>query len=85
MVSLDTSRKEDLVSFLVTPLIRQIKMYNYSHAHEVQENPHCKLKQNMEVNLANKLQSFKSKIHFNSGYPTIEGGGSLYRLSVSFV
>lgn len=52
MASLDTSRKEDLASFLVTSLIKQIKMYNYPHAHEVQENPHCKQKQNMEVNLA---------------------------------
>lgn len=42
MVSFDTSRKKGLAFSLVTLLIKQIQMYNYPHAHEVRENPHCK-------------------------------------------
>lgn len=54
MVSFDTSRKKGLAFFVVTPLIKQIQMYNYFHVHGVKENPHCKQKQHLEINLANK-------------------------------
>ena len=54
MVSFDTSRKKGLAFLVVTPLMKQIQMYNYFHVHGVKENPHCKQKQHLEINLANK-------------------------------
>lgn len=41
VASFATSRKKAL-AFLGAPLIKQIQMYNYPQAHEVEENPHCK-------------------------------------------